>query len=116
MSNNTMVSRRTVMSEANALVKSANMNRSQAVKQGYKVAKVNAIFAAGMVAVITFLKADGTLRVAQALPARTGEYLVKGTGCRTTPRTNLLFVDADLGEFRSCAKARILDVSGKEVL
>ena len=43
MSKQTKVNRRTVMAEANALVKSANMNRSDAVKQGYKIARENGI-------------------------------------------------------------------------
>lgn len=104
------VNRKVAMTEANALVKSARMNRSDAMKQGYKIAKIYAAFAAGAMATFTFLKADGTERTANALPARTGEYLVKGTG-RVTPKANILFVDADLGEFRSCVKARIITVA-----
>ena len=72
MSKNTKVNRRTVMAEANALVKSAEMDRSTAVKQGYKIARLYALFAAGAIATVTFLKADGTERVARALPAKTG--------------------------------------------
>ncbi len=111
MSKQTKVSRRTVMAEANALVKSAKMDRSTAVKQGYKIAKLYALFAAGAIATVTFLKADGTERVAHALPAKTGEFLIKGTGTHTTPKANLLFVDSDIGEFRSLVKARIISVA-----
>ncbi len=111
MSKNTKVNRRTVMAEANALVKSAKMDRSTAMKQGYKIARLYALFAAGAIATVTFLKADGTERVARALPAKTGEFLIKGTGTHTTPKANLLFVDSDLGEFRSLVKARIISVA-----
>jgi hypothetical protein len=99
------------MAESNALVRSANMNRSQALAQGWKIARLYALFAAGALATVTFIKADGSERVARALPARTGEYLVKGTGTHTTPRANLLFVDSDIGEFRSLVKARIVSVA-----
>ena len=111
MSKNTKVNRRTVMAEANALVKSAKMDRSAAVKQGYKIARLYALFAAGAIATVTFLKADGSERVAHALPAKTGEFLIKGTGTHTTPKANLLFVDSDIGEFRSLVKARIISVA-----
>ena len=106
----TPISRSTVMTEANALVKSAGMGRSQAVKQGYKIAKLYALFAAGALATVTFVKADGTKRIAKALPAKVGEFLVKGTGAHATPKANLLFVDSELGEFRSLVKARIVSV------
>ena len=111
MSKQMKVNRSTVMSEANALVKGAHMNRSQAMRQGYKIARLYSIFAAGAIATVTFIKADGTERTAHALPARTGEYLIKGTGTHTTPKANLLFVDSDLGEFRSLVKARIISVA-----
>ena len=111
MSTKMKVNRRTVMAEANALVKSAKMDRSTAVKQGYKIARLYAIFAAGAIATISFIKADGTSRTARALPARTGEYLIKGTGTHMTPKANILFVDSDIGEFRSLVKARIVSVA-----
>ena len=104
------INRHTVMTEANALVKNAKMDRSSAMKQGYKIAKLYSLFAAGAIATITFIKADGSERVARALPAKTGEFLVKGTGTHHTPKANLLFVDSDLGEFRSLVKARIVCV------
>lgn len=107
---NTTASRSVVMTEANALVKSAHLNRSEAVKLGHKIARLYAIFAVGAIATVTFLKADGTERIAHALPAKAGEFLVKGTG-RPTPKANLLFVDSDLGEFRSLVKARIISVA-----
>ena len=111
MSKQTKVNRHTVMAEANALVKSAHMDRSTAMKQGCKIARLYALFAAGAIATVTFLKADGTERVARALPAKTGEFLIKGIGTHTTPKANLLFVDSDLGEFRSLVKARIISVA-----
>ena len=111
MSKNNKVNRRTVMAEANALVKSAKMDRSTAMKQGYKIARLYALFAAGAIATVTFLKANGSERVAHALPAKTGEFLIKGTGTHTTPKANLLFVDSDIGEFRSLVKARIISVA-----
>ena len=101
--------RRTAMREANALVRGGQMTRSQAMKQGYKVALLNAIFVAGLAAHLSFVKADGEKRVATALPAKVGEYLVKGTG-HATPKSNILFIDADLAAFRSCVKARIISV------
>lgn len=107
----TKINRRTVMAEANALVKNAKMDRSSAMKQGYKIARLYSLFAAGAIATITFIKADGTERVAHALPAKTGEFLIKGTGTHTTPKANLLFVDSEIGEFRSLVKARIVSVA-----
>ena len=105
------INRKVVMSEANAMFRNGNMTRSDAVKQGYKVAKIYSAFAAGMMATITFIKADGSERVANALPASVGEYLVKGTGTHNTPKANILFCDADLGgAFRSLVKARIVKV------
>ena len=111
MSKQTKVNRRTVMAEANALVKSAKMDRSTAMKQGYKIARLYAAFAAGAIATVTFIKGDGTERVAHALPAKTGEYLITGTGTHHTPKANILFVDSDIGEFRSLVKARIVSVA-----
>ena len=110
MSKQTKVNRRTVMAEANALVKSANMNRSDAVKQGYKIARLNAIFAAGAIATISFIKGDGELREAQALPARTGEYLITGTG-HSMPKANVLYWDMTKNAFRSFCKARLVSVA-----
>lgn len=106
------IDRKVAMSEANAMFanKKNGFNRSQALKQGYKVAKIRALFAAGLVATVTFVKADGTERVANALPAATGEYLLTGTGTHQTPKANLLFVDSDIGEFRSLVKSRIISV------
>jgi len=112
--NTIKVSRRLAMSEANAMFaanKNNGMSRSTAMKQGYKVAKIIAIFAAGLAANITFIKGDGSTRFAHALPAKTGEYLLTGTGKRPTPKANMLFVDAEIGEFRSLVKSRILTVA-----
>lgn len=103
--------RKAVMQEANALVRNANLTRSAAVRQGWKLARLAAIFAAGLAASITFLKKDGTIRAANALPAKTGECLLTGTGKRTTPKANMLFVDADICEFRSFVKANLLTVA-----
>lgn len=110
MSTQTKVNRHTVMAEANALVKSAGMNRSDAVKQGYKIARLYAAFAAGAIATISFIKGDGELREAQALPARTGEYLIKGTG-NSTPKANVLYWDLTKQAFRSFCKARLVSVA-----
>ena len=109
MSKHTKVNRRTVMAEANALVKSAGMNRSDAVRQGYKIARLYATFTAGAIATISFFKADGELREAMALPARTGEFLVKGTG-HDTPKANVLYWDVGKNAFRSFCKARLVSV------
>lgn len=112
MSKSFKISRKVVMQEANALVKSGAMNRSNAVKQGYKIAALKAIFAAGLMATITFVKADGELRKMNALPASTGEFLIKGTGTKVTPKANMLVCDADLGgAFRSFVKARLVSVA-----
>ena len=110
MSKQTKLNRRTVMAEANALVKSAKMDRSTAMKQGYKIARLYAAFAAGAIATVTFIKGDGTERVAHALPARTGEYLLTGTG-RTTPKANVLYWDMGKNAFRSFCKARLVSVN-----
>lgn len=110
MKNTIKINRRTVMIEANALVKDGTMPRGQAVRQGYKLARLYAMFAAGALATITFIKADGTHRTAQALPARTGEDLVKGTG-RQHPRTNVLYWDCGKQDFRAFRKERLLTVA-----
>ena len=106
----TKINRRTVMAEANALVKTAKMDRSTAMKQGYKIARLYALFAAGAMATITFIKADGTERPALALPARTGAYLCNGNG-HATPQKNILYFDVEKNEFRSFAKARLVTVA-----
>ena len=102
--------RKVVMQEANALVRTTHLTRSAAVRQGWKLARLAAIFAAGLAASITFIKKDGTIRAANALPAKTGECLLTGTGKRT-PKANMLFVDADICEFRSFVKANLLTVA-----
>ena len=110
MSKQTKVNRRTVMAEANALVKSAKMDRSTAMKQGYKIARLYAAFAAGAIATVTFIKGDGTERTAHALPARTGEYLITGTG-HSTPKANVLYWDTEKQAFRSFCKARLVSIA-----
>lgn len=110
MNKNITINRRTVMTEANALVKGGTMTRGQAMRQGYKIARLYALFAAGALATITFVKADGTTRKAQALPPKVGTDLVRGTG-NNQPRTNVLYWDVGKQEFRAFRKERLLTVN-----
>ena len=112
--NNTAVkaNRRTAIIEANALVKSG-MPRSQATKQGWKVALLYALFTAGVATTITFTKKDGSERVANALPPSTGVYTLAG-GKSNVPSGNVLFWEIPLGQYRSCMKAKIVSVEAME--
>lgn len=111
MNKNTKVNRHTVMAEANALRGTTDLSRSECVKLGYKIASIYAAFAAGALSIITFVKADGTLRTAQALAPSVGEYLVKGTGKAHPPKANILYYDVEKQAFRSLVKARLVSVA-----
>lgn len=99
-----------VMRDANVIHKAAKISRKDAMKKAYLVAALTTILASGAAADITFRKADGTIREMKALSARTGEYLITGTGKNHTPTANLLLVDAEISEFRSLKKANLLTV------
>lgn len=99
---------RDVMVEANAM-KAAGLDRATAMRQAWKVVRLAILMAAGTACHFQFEKADGEVRDAYGLPARTGEFLVKGTG-RSVPSQNVLYFDVEKQAFRSFAKSRLISV------
>ena len=99
-----------VMKEASVILRSSHLNRSEAVRRAWKVVKLKLKLAAGQTVQFAFEKADGTVRQAIGLAAKTGSFLINGRG-HATPQANFLYFDVEAAGFRSFAKSRILTIA-----
>ena len=111
MSNEKKSVLRDVMREMWVIVKSSDLTKSEALKRAWRVVTLKMKLATGKVVEFVFEKADGAIRQAFGLAAKTGEYLIKGIG-HSTPKPNMLYWDTEVNAFRSFAKSRLLAVEG----
>lgn len=101
--------KRKAMNESWVLIKNYKMNKSDALKQGWLVAKNHHKLTKQVFAVFEFLKTDGkTIR--RAIGTLHPMYLPETKGMRIPPITTQVFFDLEKNEWRSYRKSNLLRI------
>lgn len=101
--------KRNAMTEANTLAKCFGMNKSDALRQGWKLARVTHAMRTRKYVIFEFLKTDGkTIRRAMGTLHPLFTPPVQGT--RTPPPSTQVYFDMEKHEWRSFRKTNLLRV------
>lgn len=101
--------KRKAMTEAHALAKCFGMNKSDALRQGWKLARVTHAMRTRKYVIFEFLKTDGkTIR--RAMGTLHPLFTPPVQGLRTPPPSTQVFFDAEKGEWRSFRKSNFLRI------
>ena len=101
--------KRKVMNESWLLIKEHKMSKSDALKQGWLLAKTYQAMKTRKYAMFEFLKTDGkTIR--RAIGTLNPIYTPPTKGVRTPPPSTQVFFDVEKGEWRSFRKANLLRI------
>jgi hypothetical protein len=101
--------KRKAMNESWVLIKNYKMNRSDALKQGWLLAKNHNAMKTRKYVMFEFLKTDGkTIR--RALGTINPMFVPPTKGLRTPPPTTQVFFDVEKGEWRSYRKTNLLRI------
>ena len=101
--------KRRAMKESWMLVKEYKMNKSDALRQGWLLAKVHHAMLTRKYAMFEFLKTDGkTIR--KAIGTINPMFTPPTKGTRTPPPTTQVFFDVEKGEWRSFRKVNFIRI------
>ena len=101
--------KRKATTEAHTLAKCFGMNKSDALRQGWQLARVTHAMRTRKYVVFEFLKTDGkTIR--RAMGTLHPLFTPPVQGLRTPPPSTQVFFDAEKGEWRSFRKSNFLRI------
>ena len=97
------------MNESWCLIREHKMNKSDALRQGWLLAKNHKAMVTRKYVMFEFLKTDGkTIR--RAMGTLNPLFTPPTKGLRTPPPTTQVFFDVEKGEWRSFRKANLLRI------
>ena len=101
--------KRKAMTEAHTLTKCFGMNKSDALRQGWKLARVTHAMRTRKYVIFEFLKTDGkTIR--RAFGTLNPYFVPPTRGLRTPPPTTQVYFDMEKHEWRSFRKSNLLRI------
>lgn len=101
--------KRKAMTEAHILARNFGMNKSDALRQGWQLARVTHAMRTRKYCMFEFLKTDGkTIR--KALGTLNPIFIPPVQGLRTPPPTTQVFFDVEKGEWRSFRKSNFIRI------
>lgn len=101
--------RRKAMTESHTLVKCFGMNRSDALRQGWLLARTHHAMRTRKYVIFEFLKTDGkTIR--KAFGTLNPYFIPPTQGLRTPPPSTQVYFDMEKHEWRSFRKSNLLRI------
>lgn len=101
--------KRKAMTESHTLAKCFGMNKSDALRQGWQLARVTHAMRTRKYCMFEFLKTDGkTIR--KAIGTLNPLFTPPVRGLRTPPPSTQVFFDVQKGEWRSFRKSNLLRI------
>lgn len=101
--------KRKAMAESHTLAKCFGMNKSDALRQGWQLARVTHAMRTRKYCMFEFLKTDGkTIR--KAIGTLNPLFTLPVRGLRTPPPSTQVFFDVEKGEWRSFRKSNLLRI------